>query len=111
MTKIEITHVAYQTLSVVTRYMEAFIGLEQALSLAEQLINITATKLAENPQQCPVCHELELLGVTDYKQLTIDQYKIIYRYDNSANVVYVTAFMRQKQSTQQLLIAHSLLLS
>ena len=111
MTKIEITHVAFQTLSIVTRYMEEFIGLEQALSLADQLISITATKLAGNPQQCPVCHELELLGVTDYKQLTIDKYKIIYRYDDSSDIVYVTAFMRQKQSAQQLLIAHSLLLA
>ncbi len=110
MTKIEVTHAAYQSLSIITRYMKEFIGLEQAISLAEQLINVTTLKLTENPQQCPVCHELELLGVTDYKQLTIDKYKILYRYDDRLNIVYVTAFMRYKQSAQQLLIAQSLLL-
>ena len=110
MTKIEITHAAYQSLSIITRYMKGFIGSEQAISFGAQLINVMTTKLTANPQQCPVCHELELLGVTDYKQLTIDKYKILYRYDDCSNIVYVTAFMRHKQSAQQLLITQSLLL-
>ncbi|MFT4925430.1 MAG: plasmid stabilization system protein ParE [Phenylobacterium sp.] len=110
MSKVEITHVGYQTLRMLTRYMTEFIGFDRSLDLAQRLLSICENKLSANPDSCPICHELELLGISDYKQLTVDKYKILYRYDETQNCVFITAFMRQKQSAQQLLIDHSLLL-
>jgi plasmid stabilization system protein ParE len=109
MTTAKITDVGYKTLRMLTRYMIDSIGLENALDLAQQLTDISINKLSENPLQCPVCHELEMLGVTDYRQLTIDKYKVLYRYEESNDRVLIQAFMRHKQSAQQLLIMHSLL--
>ena len=110
MATVEITHVAFQTFSMLSRYMLEFIGANKTLALAEKLVGVVDEKLSEAPLHGPVCHELESLGVTDYRQLTVDKYKVIYRYDELTQTVYVMAFLRHKQSVQQLLIAHSLLL-
>ena len=57
-------------------------------SLSEQLVDIAEDKLARDPESCPICPELELIGVTDYLQLTIDNhYKVLYRYDGAMNTV------------------------
>ncbi|NQZ07695.1 MAG: hypothetical protein HRT35_11085 [Algicola sp.] len=109
MSKVEITRVGYQTLRMLTRYMTQFIGIDNSRDLAHRLLSICESELSENPNQCPVCHELEMLGVCDYKQLTIDKYKVLYRYDQAQDRVFITAFMRHKQSANQLLIDHSLL--
>lgn len=85
--------------------------IENPASLSEQLVDIAAEKLSKQPESCPVCPELEHIGVIDYLQLTIDnQYKIIYRYDKSADIVYVIAFMRTKQSAEKLLVQYALLI-
>lgn len=79
-------------------------------SLSEQLVDIAAEKLSNQPESCPVCPELEHIGVIDYLQLTIDNhYKVLYRYSKSADTAYVTAFMRTKQSAEKLLVQYALL--
>ncbi|MCB1616261.1 MAG: type II toxin-antitoxin system RelE/ParE family toxin [Pseudomonadales bacterium] len=108
MAKIEITRVGFETLLILERYMAEFISNPEELS--EQLIDIAVDKLAKNPQICPICPELELIGVTDYLQLTIDnQYKVLYRFDEQKNTVFITAFMRAKQSAEKLLVQYALL--
>lgn len=79
-------------------------------SLSEQLVDIAEDKLARDPESCPICPELELIGVTDYLQLTIDNhYKVLYRYDGAMNTVFITAFMRTRQSAEKLLVQYALL--
>ncbi|MEE2023105.1 type II toxin-antitoxin system RelE/ParE family toxin [Alkalimonas mucilaginosa] len=114
MTQLVVTRLAHQTLLMLTRYMTEFLGAEQALSLAEQLLGYCKERLdlgqmGPGPLQFPLCYELERLGVTDYRQITVDKYKILYRYDADKDTAFVMAFLRQKQSAQQLLIAYSLL--
>ncbi len=109
MSKAAVTQLAAQTLTLLSRYMAEFIGSKEALTLAAQLLQLCQQKLQDNPLQFPLCHELERLGVTDYRQITIDKYKILYRYEPNCDTAFITAFMRQKQSAQQLLIDYSLL--
>lgn len=109
MSKVAVTQVALQSLTLLSRYMTEYIGSDEALSLAGQLLTFSEQRLSANPLQFAVCHELERLGVTDYRQITVDKYKILYRYDASQDTAFITAFMRQKQSAQQLLIDYSLL--
>lgn len=45
-----------------------------------------------------------MLGVTHYRQITYKKYKVLFRLDEDQQEAYVMAFMRQKQSAQQLLI-------
>lgn len=108
MAKVEITNVGFETLYFLEQYMAEFISNPE--SLTEQLLDIAASRLAKNPEVGPVCPELEYIGVFDYLQLTVDSgYKILYRYDKPTNTVFVTAFMRAKQSAEKLLIRFALL--
>jgi mRNA-degrading endonuclease RelE of RelBE toxin-antitoxin system len=106
--KVEITNIGFETLYFLERYMVEFISDPE--SLTEQLLDIAANKLAKHPRGCPVCPELEHIGVFDYLQLTIESdYKILYRYDQPTDTVFVTVFMRAKQSVEKLLVRFALL--
>ncbi len=105
---VKITAIGFETLTNLSRYMAEFIGEDKAIDLADTLIDTVEKTLSKYPKRCPTCHELELIGVTDYLQLTIDKYKILYRYDDVENIVYVNAFMRHRQSAQELLISCAL---
>ena len=48
--------------------------------------------------------ELEMLGITDYRQVIYKIYKVLFRLDEQQQEAHVMAFMRRKQSAQQLLI-------
>jgi plasmid stabilization system protein ParE len=109
MSEVDVTQVAAQSLNMLSRYMVEFVGPTATLTLVSQLLNLSQQRLSDNPLQFPLCHELERLGVTDYRQITVDKYKILYRYDPSLDKAFITAFMRQKQSAQQLLIDYTLL--
>jgi hypothetical protein len=65
MSKVEVTQLAAQTLTMLSRYMAEFIGNDEALKLAAQLLQLSQQKLHDNPLQFLLCHELERLGVTD----------------------------------------------
>lgn len=108
MTKVRITETGFSTLALLSRYMAEFIGEEGALYLAENLIDKANKTLSRFPKQCPICPELDHIGVTDYRQLTADKYKVLYRFDESTKTVYITAFMRHKQSAEELLINYNL---
>jgi len=101
---VEITPSGFETLELLTRYMAEFIGATEAEKLSESLILKAVEVLQERPESCPVCFELELLGVLDYRQLTVDKYKILYRFSPASSTSFITAFMRQKQSAEELLI-------
>ncbi len=102
--KVSVTELGFSSLNILCRYMCEFIGEEAATGLAENLLDVAEQNLQRLSLKCPVCHELEILGETDYRQLTIDKYKILYRFNDVENTVYIMAFMRQKQSAQELLL-------
>ncbi|MFD2631747.1 type II toxin-antitoxin system RelE/ParE family toxin [Idiomarina piscisalsi] len=97
-----LTELSYKTLATLTRYMNTFLGEDEAIRLGHQLVEFVSTKLAENPLQFPISHELETLGITDYRVVLVDNYKILFRLDED-KTSYVMAFLRQKQNTQELL--------
>lgn len=103
-TSVNYTHVAQVTLTILIRYMNQFLGEVEAGVIMRELILATESKLANNPKQLPVCSELEILGITDYRQLTYKKYKVLFRLDEQQQEANVMAFLRQKQSAQQLLI-------
>lgn len=108
MASVELTSTALETLSVLEQYMTEFI--ENSASLCDQLIDVAYERLSAHPESCPVCPELESLGVNDYLQLTIDEdYKVLYRYAQAEDTAYITAFMRSKQSAEKLLVRIALL--
>lgn len=102
------TEVAKITLQILQRYMTQHVGESEAERILRELITHSASQLVDNPAQYPVCHELDMLGVSDYQQLTYKNYKIIFRTDQASHTVLVMAFLRQRQSAQQLLIDYVL---
>ena len=107
MIKVSITETAFFTLAHLGHYMSEFVGDEQALALTIKLVEIAENKISRHPEQFPVCPELDLLGVTEYRQFTLEKYKIIYRFDDLSEIAYVTTFLRHKQSAQELLVRDS----
>jgi len=109
MSRVEITETGFETLVLLTRYMTEYIGERKAIDLADKLINMAEKSLLSNPKSALVCHDLELIGVTNYRQLTFEKYKILYRYDELEKCAYLTAFMRHRQSAQALLVSYALI--
>lgn len=67
---VEITHIGFETLIQLEKYMAEFIKEPELLS--EQLIDVAADKLGAYPESCPICPVLEAIGILDYLQLNID---------------------------------------
>jgi hypothetical protein len=110
MASVRIINLGFETLRILVRYLTPFIGENDALQLGEDLIDLARENLEKYPLKCPVCNEMEQIGVTDYRQLTVEKnYKILYRHDESNDEVNIMAFMRQRQSAQDLLIQYTLM--
>jgi hypothetical protein len=105
---VEITRVGFETLYLLEQYMGGYISNPE--QLIEQLLVVMEEMLTEYPDAGPICPELECIGVTDYRQLSIENdYKILYRHDAQRGKVFVTAFMRTRQSAEKLLVQYALL--
>ena len=101
---IEITETGFQTLRLLKGYMSAFFNEDSLTNLLTDLVMHTQILLKDVPVR-PVCPELALIGIQDYRQLNLmEQYKVLFRYDVQAGKVFVVAFMRQKQSAEKLLV-------
>ncbi|MBR9907901.1 MAG: hypothetical protein GYB30_07585 [Gammaproteobacteria bacterium] len=101
--KVRLTDSGFQTLTQLSRYMIEYIGYDRATALASSLLDLALQKLSGNPLQFSVLHELEALGVIDYRAIYHDNYKIIFRLDEASQTCFVMAFLRQNQSVQQAL--------
>ncbi|WP_172806855.1 hypothetical protein [Endozoicomonas arenosclerae] len=87
---------------------ETFLSKEQVEMLISRLVLESKLMLEDVPIR-PVCQELAVLGIDQYRQLNLmGKYKILYRYDEDIQTAYIIAFMRQKQSAEKLLVDLSL---
>ncbi|WP_422449023.1 MULTISPECIES: hypothetical protein [unclassified Endozoicomonas] len=101
---VTITETGFQTLSLLKGYMSAFFEEEELNALLTELLINTEQRIKEVAIR-PVCPELALIGIHDYWQLNLMQnYKVIYRFDESTGTAFIIAFMRQKQSAEKLLV-------
>ncbi|WP_235937398.1 type II toxin-antitoxin system RelE/ParE family toxin [Rahnella contaminans] len=56
------------------------------------------------PLSCPVAPDLAALGIIKYREgNTLNAYRIIYTYDEPANVISVYVLLSQRQNVQELL--------
>lgn len=106
---VEITETGFQTLKLLKSYMCAFLGSEALETLMIELVEHSAKMIKETPVR-PVCPELALIGIQDYRQLNLlNNYKVMHRYDTATGKVFVVAYLRQKQSAQKALVDLSLM--
>ncbi|WP_254303112.1 type II toxin-antitoxin system RelE/ParE family toxin [Rahnella sp. BCC 1045] len=56
------------------------------------------------PLSCPVAPDLAALGIIKYRECnTLNAYRIIYTYDEPANLISVYVLLSQRQNVQELL--------
>ena len=108
--KIHITQTGFNTLYQLKSYMSNYLSEQQVAQLMRTLVTQTTDKLTDTPQRA-VCPELSGIGIYDYLQLNLmKKYKVLYRYDNANEHLYIIAFMRQRQSAEKLLVDLALML-
>ena len=101
---VEITETGFQTLRLLKGYMSAFIHSDALEDLMIELVKNSTEMIKEVPVR-PVCPELTLIGIQDYRQLNLlEKYKVIYRYEPATEKAFVVAYLRQNQSAQKVLV-------
>ncbi|MBZ9557637.1 MULTISPECIES: type II toxin-antitoxin system RelE/ParE family toxin [unclassified Modicisalibacter] len=83
--------------------------LEQAQALSLRLLTTTMERLSQRPGTYPVCRLALEMGISHYRELLIDGYRVIYRYRPDENQVAVHLFAHQRQDFKQLLFEYQLL--
>ena len=108
--KIQITQTGFNTLFQLKSYMSNYLTEQQVAKLFRTLMAQTTEQLSPIPKRA-VCSELSGIGIYDYLQLNLlKKYKVLYRYDNNSDRIYIIAFMRQRQSAEKLLVDLALML-
>ncbi|WP_416137713.1 type II toxin-antitoxin system RelE/ParE family toxin [Halomonas sp. HK25] len=87
--------------------------LELPLSCVEEisrnLVTTSLERLTTRPDTYPVCRLALELGISHYRELLIDGYRIIYRVWSEPPQVSVYLFAHQRQDFKQLLFEYQLL--
>lgn len=84
-------------------------GAAQAQAKLVELIHSVEKRLREYPLAAPICQQAALLGIHHYRELHVQNYRILYHYDADAALVMVALILRQKQSIEEQLINYCLL--
>ena len=66
-------------------------------------------RLSEHPLVYPVSSQASLLGITRWRELNLDDYRVLYECDENNGVVVVALILRQRQSVQDQLIHYCLM--
>lgn len=90
-------------------HLAPYHGAEQAQVKLVELIKTVERRLKTHPSAAPVCQQAALLGVTQYRELNLDEYRILYHYDEPTEQVVVALILRQRQSIEEQLINYCLL--
>jgi hypothetical protein len=75
-----------------------------ALKIINEVLDEFEAKVKVFPLSCPVAPDLAALGIIKFRECnTLNGYRIIYTYDESANLIYVYVLLSQRQNVQELL--------
>ncbi|MBS7661355.1 type II toxin-antitoxin system RelE/ParE family toxin [Pseudomonas lalucatii] len=90
-------------------HLTPYHGVQRAQTKLVELIKTLEQRLKTHPLAAPVCQQAALLGITHYRELNLDEYRILYQYDEAAGLVMVALILRQRQSIEEQLINYCLL--
>ncbi|MCK0745775.1 type II toxin-antitoxin system RelE/ParE family toxin [Chromohalobacter nigrandesensis] len=83
--------------------------IDQAQALSLRLLSMTSERLSQRPGTYRICRLALEMGVSHYRELLIDDYRIIYRFWPDENQVSIYLFAHQRQDFKQLLFEYQLL--
>ncbi|WP_163560590.1 type II toxin-antitoxin system RelE/ParE family toxin [Halomonas sp. NO4] len=81
----------------------------EAHAYTQRLANAAMQRLSERPFTYPTCRQALELGISHYRELLIDGYRVIYRHWPEQEEVSVYLFCHQRQDFKQLLFEYQLL--
>lgn len=90
-------------------HLAPYHGVEQAQAKLVELIHALEQRLNTHPLSAPICQQAALLGVSHYRELHLDEYRILYRYHESEQLAVVALILRQQQSIEEQLINYCLM--
>ncbi|TFH84984.1 type II toxin-antitoxin system RelE/ParE family toxin [Billgrantia azerbaijanica] len=83
--------------------------LDRVEAISLHLIATTVERLSTQPNTYPVCRLALELGISHYRELLIDGYRVIYRFWAEQEQVSIYLFAHQRQDFKQLLFEYQLL--
>lgn len=107
--KIEYATTAEQSLYSQITHLEPYIGYEGAEERLSALIRAAEARLSTNPIAYPVSSQASLLGITRYRELNLDGYRLFYEFYESEQLVVVGLILGQRQSVEEQLIHYCLM--
>ena len=93
-----------------TEYLAIYHGYDVALERMNSSIDIIEPKLKCNPQGYKICPDASDLGVLHYRELNIDNLRLLFEILEDDLVVVVHLVLGTRQSVEQALIRNCLLL-
>lgn len=84
-------------------------GVELAQARLVELIQSAEKRLRNHPLSAPVCQQAALLGISHYRELHLEDYRILYQYDEAKALVVVALILRQRQSIEEQLVNYCLM--
>ncbi len=104
---VRFTDSASQSIEDQVHHLAVYQGTEVALARISALVDDITDKLTSAPMAYPISQQASELGITQFRELNTNGYRILYEVFDS--VIAVELVIRQKQSVEQALIRHCLL--
>lgn len=82
---------------------------EAAYARIKPLVDGVLDTLSDYPLSYPVAPELLELGITRFRRMLVDSYRVFYAVDENASTVTLVLFIHQRQSVQRALQDYAIL--
>jgi len=107
--KIQYATTAEQSLYSQITHLQPYMGNDGAQKKLSRLIAEVEALLSANPLAYPISPQASLFGITQYRELNHDGYRIFYQCFDGEQLVVVGLILAQKQSVEDQLIHYCLM--
>lgn len=107
--KIQYASTAEQSLYSQITHLQPYVGNAGAQQKLSRLIVEVEALLSVNPLAYPISPQASLFGITQYRELNHEGYRIFYEFFDSEQLVVVGLILAQKQSVEDQLINYCLM--
>ncbi|MFC6478820.1 type II toxin-antitoxin system RelE/ParE family toxin [Pseudomonas asuensis] len=98
--KVKYATTAQQSLLDQVDHLETHVGTAKAELKLNQVVKSSEARLEKNPRAYPVSQQAASLGVTRYREMLNDTYRVLYEVYESEKLVVVALIIGQTQSVE-----------